>query len=74
MHGESLHFAGRLLRHRRVSTTNRYVHLDDATLSEVAERVVVAIHRKLSPTREPLPLIPPIGILHLKPRAADSGA
>ena len=29
--GESLHVAGRLLRHRRASTTNRYVHLDDAT-------------------------------------------
>ncbi len=33
MNGESLHVAGRLLGHRRASTTNRYVHLDDATLS-----------------------------------------
>ena len=32
MNGESLHVAGRLLGHRRASTTNRYVHLDDATL------------------------------------------
>ena len=47
MNGESLHIAGRLLGHRRASTTNRYVHLDDATLSEAAERVAVAIHAKL---------------------------
>ena len=33
MNGESLHVTGRLLAHRRASTTNRYVHLDDATLS-----------------------------------------
>ena len=47
MNGESLHVAGRLLGHRRASTTNRYVHLDDATLSQAAERVAVAITRKL---------------------------
>ena len=47
MNGESLHVAGRLLGHRRASTTNRYVHLDDATLSKAAERVAVAITRKL---------------------------
>ena len=47
MNGESLHVAGRLLGHRRASTTNRYVHLDDATLSQAAERVAVAIERKL---------------------------
>ena len=45
MNGESLHVAGRLLGHRRASTTNRYVHLDDATLSYAAERVAVAIHQ-----------------------------
>lgn len=33
MNGESLYVAGRLLGHRRASTTNRHVHLDDATLS-----------------------------------------
>ncbi len=33
MNGESLHITGRLLGHRRASTTNRYVHLDDASLS-----------------------------------------
>ena len=38
MNGESLHVAGRLLGHRRASTTNRYVHPDDATLSHAAER------------------------------------
>ena len=43
MNGESLHVAGRLLGHRRASTTNRYVHLDDATLSQAAERVAMAI-------------------------------
>ena len=52
MNGESLHIAGRLLGHRRASTTNRYVHLDDATLSEAAERVAVAIIRKLTLGRE----------------------
>ena len=47
MNGESLHVAGRLLGLRRVITTNRYVHLDDATLSQAAERLAVAIQRKL---------------------------
>ena len=50
MNGESLHVAGRLLGHRRASTANRYVHLDDATLSQAAERVAVAIERKLHHT------------------------
>ena len=39
--------AGRLLGHRQASTTNRYVHLDDATLSQAAERVALAVHTKL---------------------------
>ena len=47
MNGESLHVAGRLLGHRRASTTNRYVHLDDTTLSQAAERVAVAVRAKL---------------------------
>ncbi len=47
MNGESLHVAGRLLGHRRASTTNRYVHLDDATLSQASERIATAIERKL---------------------------
>ena len=50
MNGESLHVAGRLLGHRRASTTNRYVHLDDATLSQAAERAALAIRRKLCDT------------------------
>lgn len=33
MNGESLHVAGRLLKHRRVNTTNSHAHLDDAILS-----------------------------------------
>ena len=51
MNGESLHVAGRLLGHRRASTTNRYVHLDDATLSQAAERVASAVQQKLLGTR-----------------------
>ena len=47
MNGESLHMTGRLLGHRRAATTNRYAHLDDATLSEAAERVAKAIKQKL---------------------------
>ena len=47
MNGESLHVAGRLLGHRRATTTNRYGHLNDATLSEAAERVAVALESKL---------------------------
>ena len=47
MKGESLHMAGRLLGHRRAATTNRYAHLDDATLQDAAERVAMAIGRKL---------------------------
>jgi len=48
MNGESLHVAGRLLGHRRASTTNRYVHLDDTTLSQAAERVALAVQRRLN--------------------------
>ncbi len=46
MNGESLHIAGRLLGHRRASTTNHCVHLDDATLSEASERAAMAIQEK----------------------------
>ncbi len=48
MKGESLHVAGRLLGHRRASTTNRY--LDDATLSQASERIATAIEWKLRPS------------------------
>ena len=51
MKGESLHVAGRLLGHRRANTTNRYVHLDNATLSQASERIAIAIERKLRTTR-----------------------
>ena len=47
MNGESLHMAGRLLGHRRAATTNRYAHLDDATLNEAVERIALAIKQKL---------------------------
>ena len=47
INGASLHVAGRLLGHRRATTTNRYVHFDDATLGDAAERVAVTIQRKL---------------------------
>ena len=46
MNGESLHAAGRLLGHRQASTTNRCVHVDDATLTRAAERVALSIARK----------------------------
>ncbi len=52
MNGESLHVAGRLLGHRRASTTNRYVNLDDATLWQTAERVAVAIKSKFQPSTD----------------------
>ena len=48
MNGESLHVTGRLLGHRRASTTNCHVHLDDATLSQAAERVALAVQRRLN--------------------------
>ena len=47
MGGESLHVTGCLLGHRRATTTNRYAHLDDATLSNAAEPVARAIGKKL---------------------------
>lgn len=47
MNGEGPHIAGRLLQHRRALANNRYVHLDDATLSQAAEPVAMAIRRKL---------------------------
>jgi len=47
MNGESLHVAGCLMGHRRATTTNRFVHLDDATLGQAAERVAVAIQGRL---------------------------
>ena len=59
MNGESLHVAGRLPGHRRASPTNRYVHLDGATLDEAAERVAAAIARKLrGPPRTPFARAP----------------
>ena len=53
MKRESLHVVGRLLGHRRTSMRNRYVHLDDATLSHAAERVAMAIQRKLCGNSRP---------------------
>ena len=47
INGENLHVTGRLFGHRRASTTNRYGHLDDATLSQAAEKVAGTIERKL---------------------------
>ena len=48
MSGESLYTTGRLLGHRSPATTNRYAHLDDATLGEAADRVALAVQRKLA--------------------------
>ena len=53
INGESLRVAGRLLGHRCTNTTNRYVHLDDATLSEPAERVAKAVEQKLHAAESP---------------------
>ena len=50
MNGESLRMAGRLLGHRRAATTNRYAHLDDATLRRAAESVASTIRQKLCDT------------------------
>ena len=52
MNGESLYVAGRLLGHRRASATNRNARLDDATLSQAAERVAVTVRAKLCQHRE----------------------
>ena len=51
MNGESLHMTGCLLGHRRAATTNRYAHLDHATLSDAAERIAGQIKQKLSTVR-----------------------
>lgn len=47
MSGESLYTTGRLLGHRSPTTTNRYAHLDDATLGGAAERIAAEVRRKL---------------------------
>ena len=47
MNGESLYTAGKLLDHRRNATSKRYAHLDNATLSEAAERWAAAIEQQL---------------------------
>ena len=47
MNGKSLHVGGPLFRNRRTSMTSRHVHVDDASLSEAAERVALSIVRKL---------------------------
>lgn len=52
MNGESLHVAGCLPGHRRAGTTNRYVRLDDVTLSHDAGRPAPAIGSKLRATPE----------------------
>ena len=49
MGGESLHVSGRLLGHRRTSTTNPCVHLDAAPQSEAAERLALVTQRKFHP-------------------------
>ena len=43
VNGEGVHIAGRRFGHWCASTTNRCVHPEDATLSEAAERVAVAL-------------------------------
>ena len=56
---ENVHVTGRLFGDRRASTTNLYVHPDDAKLSEAAEKVALVIQGNFHPlsqavaTREP---------------------
>ena len=45
--GSPARVEGHLLGHQRASTTNRDVHLDYATLSEVAEQAATSVQRKL---------------------------
>ena len=47
MNGESLQVLGRIPGHRRASTANRYVRLDDVTLGHDAGRPAPAIGSKL---------------------------
>ena len=58
MNAERLHVAGRPLEPRRASTTNRYAHLDDARVGQAADRVVVAIARKLHQAGKADPQVP----------------
>ena len=58
MNGESLYTTGRLLGHRSPTTTNRYAHLDDATLGAAAERVGAEMQRKLTAVEPSGPLEP----------------
>ncbi len=53
MNGESLYTTGRLLGHRNPTTTHRYAHLDDATLSAAAERIGAEMQRRLAPPELP---------------------
>ena len=53
MNGEILHMVGRLLGHRRTTTTNRYAHLDDEALMKAAERISVVLEHKLCHARLP---------------------
>ena len=54
MNGEDLPTVGRLLGHRRPSTTAIYAHLDDATLHEAATRAAGVIAEAMGFGREPL--------------------
>ena len=44
--GEGRPLVGQLLGHRRHRTTNRHVHLDEATVGHSAERVALAVKRR----------------------------
>lgn len=47
MHGETLQMAGRLLGHKRTSTTERYAHLEDGFLAAAADRVAERVAKLL---------------------------
>ena len=52
MNGESPHTPGRLLASRRAFTANRYIHLDDATISQAVERAALAAETKIQKKSE----------------------
>ena len=58
--------------HRRPATTNRYAHLDDATLRKAAEWTAVAIERKLWHRDGRLPAAEDGGRMTVEPNELNS--
>jgi integrase len=47
MQGETMQMAGKLLGHKRTSTTERYAHLEDSFLAAAADRVAARVAKLL---------------------------